>query len=169
MSNDTLSIDPQVQKYLRKKESNLRSKYFKKYKFVNQELSLILLFQSETMKHIRERYGITNTDFKVLMACRMHRLTHKTTFKPYHLRMYLKGVWMEQIYKSIRSLEKKGYIQRYSHFRRKAYHITPEGENCLRSYAKVFDEVFHGYLQEINSHLNFSVQSLPYNSVQLPT
>jgi DNA-binding PadR family transcriptional regulator len=56
---------------------------------------------------------------------------------------------MEQIYKSIRRLERKGFIQPYSHFQRKAYHVTLEGGNCLRSYAKVFDEVFHGYLQEI--------------------
>jgi len=101
------------------------------------------------MKHIREKYGITNTDFKVLSACRMHRLTHRTGFKPYHLRRYLKGMWVEQIYKSIRTLERKGFIKPYSNFGRKTYYITPEGDSLLKSYAKVFDEVFDGYLQEM--------------------
>ena len=150
MSNDTFIQIPGVREYLARKESNLRSKYFKKYMFLNQELTLIILFQSEAMKYIRDKYGITNTDFKVLSACRMHRLTRRTGFKPYHLRRYLKGVWMEQIYKSIRSLERKGFIKPYSAFGHKTYHLTPEGDSCLRSYAKVFDEVFHGYLQEIN-------------------
>jgi len=86
----------------------------------------------------------------VLMACRMHRLTHKTGFKPFHLRRYLKGMWVEQIYKSIRSLERKGFVQPYSHVGRKVYHLASDGENCLRSYAKVFDDVFDGYLQEID-------------------
>lgn len=150
MTNDTLTLDPQIRQYLERKESNLRSKYFKKYKFVNQELTLIMLFQNEAMRYIRKKYGITNTDFKVLSACRMHRLTQRRGFKPYNLRRYLKGMWVEQIYKTVRNLERKGYIKPYSNLGRKIYHITPEGENCLRSFSNVFDEVFHGYLQEID-------------------
>jgi len=149
MSNDTFSTNPQIQQYLRHKENNLRSKYFKKYKFLNQELSLIMLFQNQAMKHIRDKYGITNTDFKVLSACRIYRLTYRLSFSPYQLRKYLKGVWSEQIYKSFRRLEQRGLIVSYKGKGFKRYTISPEGESCLKSYARVFDEVFYRNIEEL--------------------
>lgn len=138
---------PGVKDHLLRKESNLRSKYFKKYRFINEALSLVLLFQSEALKHIRETYGITNSDFKVLCAARLYRMSHKAFFRPYQLSKDLPGMWVGQLYKSIRRLEKKGYIVSYKGVGFPVYNITPKGESCLKSYAKVFDEVFSRHLQ----------------------
>lgn len=145
-SNDTFIHIPGVKEYLERKESNLRSKYFKKYRFINQTLSLVLIFQSEALKHVRETYGITNSDFKVLCAVRLYKASHTASFRPYQLSNDLKGMWVGQLYKSIRRLERKGFIGSHKGVGFKSYHITKEGESCLKSYAKVFDEVFSRHL-----------------------
>ena len=113
------------------------------------ELTLILLFQSETLKYIREKYGITNSDFKVLCAARLYKVTKKISFRPYFLADYLQGMWTEQIYKSFRNLERKRLIDSYKDVGFKTYYISREGDSCLKSYAKVFDEVFGKYIEEI--------------------
>ena len=147
MSNVNISKIPEVREYLLRKESNLRSKYFKKYRFMKHELALVMLFQSEAMKHIRKSFGVTNTDFKVLSASRLHKVSHKASFRPYHLRIYLPGMWLGQLYKSFRRLERLGLITSYKDVGFKTYVISDKGDSCLKSYAKVFDEIFYSRIQ----------------------
>jgi len=147
MDNAEILALPGLKEYFRQKDKEIRVKNYRKLTFLTRELAFALLFQSQTLKYVRGKYGITNTEFKVLSAGRMIHMKTKNGFKIIELEPYLKGVWRDKLYKSVYSLVKKGFLIEFGYKNRKSYYLSSKGTSCLSSYSVYFGNAYREFNQ----------------------
>lgn len=135
MPNTDLQSNPDVKALLRKKEQDTRAKCYQKMECLSTQLHFYLLLQSLALKRIRDQYGITNTDFKLLSACVYHCTKRKTAFKARDVKKYIPFLWKDTMYKSFRRLADNGLIRVICSNNRKVYLPSHKGKACIRSYS----------------------------------
>ncbi|MCK4676769.1 MAG: hypothetical protein KAT48_01440 [Bacteroidales bacterium] len=159
MTKKSIFDDPRVKDYLQEKEKEIQQQYKNISLVFNTFYAYNLIYQSNALKGVTDKVGITKTDFIVLSACYLVTSNKNGYFRTTEVRKLLIGVYWNEIYRAVNHLQEKELIKFYTkRGKERIFVITMKGLYAIKIYSGYYGWYYHKY---DNKTLNFSV-SLEY-------